>query len=172
MSPKKKPGYRPARGRDPLLISVDPGGVHVGVAAFDRQDKGWGCVWVAEMRPDQFEDWLATNLQAGLVLALVVEKFTLFADKALEQTGSEMETSQLIGAIRYIHRREAPGVPLVWQRPADKAPAFAILARKKYRFTADRMKVTGQHVRDAEVHGVKYIMDTLGEPILKNANTV
>ena len=62
----------------------------------------------------------------------------------------------------------SPAPEIKMQPPSFKAPAFAILAKKKYVWTADLMKVPGQHVKDAEVHGVKYIMDTLDQKMLRN----
>lgn len=159
-----------------MLLAVDPGDEHVGVAWFDRQEKGWGCVLVQEMTPEEFWAYLGPALRSGLFRYLVVESWALYRDMAVKLIGSEMETSQLIGAIKYMHwlaNAEAHlnpnwehDVELVLQAPKIKKAVFAILARKGYKFTADRLKVPAQHVRDAEVHGVRCIKQHLEEPML------
>lgn len=150
-----------------LLLAVDPGDEHVGVAWFDKQGDAWGCVYVEEMTPEQFRGYIGPALRSGFFRWFVLESFALYGDKALQQTGSEMETAQLIGVCKYVVEevnREShlnPSmdreVELVMQQPSIKKAVFAILARKKYQFTADRMKVPAQHVRDAEVHGIRFI---------------
>lgn len=161
------------------IIAVDPGDVHVGVAIFGREQEQWQCTEVFEMQPEEFEEWLTDVFQQARadIRALVVESFGLFPDKAAQQAGSQMPTAQLIGAIKYIRRRlnyERQGgiyVELVMQQPDIKKPAFAICRKSGYEFTADRLEVPGQHVRDAEVHGVKYIRDKLKEPVKKRATS-
>lgn len=143
-----------------LILAVDPGDEHVGVAWFDKQGNAWGCVYVEEMAPDEFRAYLGPALHSGLFRWFVVESFALYGDKALQQTGSQMETPQMIGMIKYAHWLAVQAgveVELVFQQPSVKRPVFAILARKKYQSTADRLNVPAQHVRDAEVHGVKFI---------------
>lgn len=143
-----------------LLLAVDPGDEHVGVAWFDKQGDAWGCVYVEEMTPEQFRRYIGPALRSGFFRWFVLESFALYGEKALQQTGSEMETSQLIGVCKYVVEevnRESQVVELVMQQPSIKKAVFAILARKKYQFTADRLNVPAQHVRDAEVHGVKFI---------------
>ncbi|ASZ74345.1 hypothetical protein SEA_KINGBOB_31 [Arthrobacter phage KingBob] len=161
-----------------MILAVDPGDEHVGVAWLDRQEKGWAVVFVTEMTPDEFLDYILPALQSGLFRYFVLESFSLYADKLKEQIGSEMLTSQMIGAAKFAVKiaNEASHfnpdmqyeVQLHMQQPAAKAPAFAILERKKYVFTAKRLKVPGQHVLDAEVHGIKFVMDTLGEKMIRN----
>lgn len=156
-----------------MILAVDPGDEHVGVAWFDKQEGSWGCVYVEEMTPDGFRSYIGPALDSGLFRYLVVESFSLYGDKALEQTGSQMETPQMIGMIKYAwwlaFNRIGIDLTLVFQQPSIKKAVFAILARKKYQFTADRLNVPGQHVRDAEVHGVKFVKDTLGEMMLKRS---
>ncbi|AOZ65133.1 hypothetical protein KDI99_gp33 [Arthrobacter phage Greenhouse] len=161
-----------------MILAVDPGDEHVGVAWLDREPKGWAVVFVTEMTPDEFLDYILPALQSGLFRYFVLESFSLYADKLKEQIGSEMLTSQMIGAAKFAVKIANESshynpnmqyeVQLIMQQPAVKAPAFAILARKKYTFTAKRLGVTGQHVRDAEVHGIKFVMDTLGEKMIRN----
>lgn len=95
------------------LIAVDPGDRHVGVAFFEAETADpwaaenaleWECVDAQEWKPQEFEDGLASALLAGDVQALVFERFRLYGDKAQEQTGSEFETSQLIGVMKFLVR--------------------------------------------------------------------
>jgi hypothetical protein len=155
-----------------LILAVDPGDEHVGVAWFDKQGDAWGCVYVEEMTPIEFQAYIGPALNSGMFRYFVLESFSLYGDKAMEQTGSEMLTSQMIGMAKYAYylaERTGVLIDLVMQQPSAKKPVFAILARKKYQFTADRLKVPGQHVRDAEVHGVKFIKDTKNWRMLKQS---
>lgn len=95
------------------LIAVDPGDRHVGVAFFTTEEpdpwtgegsRGWYCADVQEFEPDEFADALAETLLAGELDTLVVETFRLYGDRAIEQTGSQFETSQLIGVLKYLVR--------------------------------------------------------------------
>lgn len=162
-------------GEPELILAIDPGDVHVGVALFDRNEDGWFCCRVWEERPDEFERWFTNAVCTYAIRTVVLESFSLYGDKAMEQTGSSFLTCQLIGSIKYIIKRHnflfggEHYVERVDQQPAIKKPAFAILKKAKYEFTADLLKVPGQHVRDAEVHGVKYIRDTLGEKMHRKA---
>lgn len=157
---------------DLRLVSVDPGGEHVGVAVFGKSTRrgGWVCVWAGEMTPVEFEDWLAEHsIHSGLDI-LVVEEWRLFADKAAAQTGSAMETSQLIGAIRFIHRSTKdiavrwprPEVELHFQSPAIKTPTRSMLRNRKIESVAKRLRAGG-HALDAELHGYHHIVHTRGE---------
>lgn len=153
---------------DKMILAVDPGDEHVGVAWFDKQERGWGCVLVLEMTPDEFREYLGPALNSGLFRYFVVESFALQREKALQQIGSEFLTSQMIGMCKYVHWEASGSVELelVMQPPKIKKPVFAILARKGYKFTADRLKVPAQHVRDAEVHGIRFIKQVLEEKVV------
>ena len=89
-----------------VLTAVDPGDVYNGVAFFNPADNvlGWECVGAVELGPEEFVDALAESVFANEVPILVFERFRLYEDKALEQTGSEMLTSQTIGMIKMIVR--------------------------------------------------------------------
>lgn len=95
------------------LIAVDPGDVHVGVAFFETDEPDpwtgeggadWACVDTQEWEPMEFADALGETMFEGSLNTLVYERFRLYADKAPEQTGSEFETSQLIGILKYLVR--------------------------------------------------------------------
>ena len=157
---------------DLRLVAVDPGGEHVGVAVFGKSTRkgNWVSLWAGEMKPEEFEDWLSEHMVHSGIDVLVVESWRLQADKAMEQTGSEMETSQLIGSIKYIHRHmkntkvrwPAPEVELHMQSPSIKKPTQSMLKNRKIASIAKRLKAGG-HALDAELHGYYHIVHTRGE---------
>lgn len=55
----------------------------------------------------------------GHPACVVLEKFALRRDLAIQQAGSEMPTCEVIGVVKFLcHTRN---IPLVLQRPADQA---------------------------------------------------
>jgi hypothetical protein len=155
------------------LVAVDPGGVHVGVATFEFDDGAWECVDAEEMTPDGFSDWLANALLQGQVDILVFERFILEPGRAMSQVGSEMETSQLIGVIKWLWRHSKnsnrwPGggdVVLVGQTNQIKAPTRGVLRKRGIKSRSKQLGVTGGHSADAELHGYYHIIKTLGQNI-------
>lgn len=100
----------------PTLIAVDPGARWTGVAFFDRlsvggsgdpMELGWECTGVVEFdhENDEFIDSLAESIMANEVPILVYEKWRLYEDKAIEQTGRQFEEVQLIGQMKFVVRR-------------------------------------------------------------------
>lgn len=154
---------------DRALVSIDPGDVHCGVAVWYEYETGWACVWAGELSPEGLQDWLLGMIHMGRVRVLVVESFALYGDKALAQTGSKMETPQMIGLIKglvhFFARLHDIEVELVFQTPADKKPAFKIAQSKGYTLQAARQKVPLDHAKDAEIHGYRHIIKTLGQPV-------
>lgn len=190
---------------DTELIAIDPGDRWTGVAFFATDDDGkWYCQDAQEFDPQEFEDALADLLltpSATPSPIIVWEKWRLYADKAETQTGSEFETCQSIGAIKFIirsvnkhvelHRQaEADGKMLTCElqggmcadpklqlsevtscvQPADiKKPTRGILNKKKIKSVAGPIAKSlygnRDHVKDAELHGWRYILKTIeGEP--------
>jgi hypothetical protein len=90
-----------------VLTAVDPGDVYVGVAFFEPEDNEWGwrCVDVQEFSPDDFIDAYSESVFANEVPITVFERFRLYNDLAVKQTGSEMPTAQLIGQMKFVVRR-------------------------------------------------------------------
>lgn len=128
------------------FYSIDPGDVHVGVALF----KGQRCMWAREFTPEGILKYLADHLNGSE--ALVVERFQLYPHLAQKQSGSDMLTSQLIGALRLLACQK--GVPVVIQQAALKTPAeSAIIKRNVPRQSTGN----GDHAKDAETHGYAYI---------------
>lgn len=151
------------------LLAVDPGGEHVGTAVYrPNPDGSWSCVSVREFQPLPFEDWLTEQLYIGRVRHLVVERFALYPEMAPLLAGSEMETSQLIGVIKYIHRasanRREPLDPctIEFQPASIKTATRSVLKKRGIASVATRLGIPGDHVRDAELHGAYALMKTRG----------
>lgn len=89
------------------LTAVDPGDRWTGVAFFDPADNEWGweCTGAVELGQDEFIDSLAESIMDNEVPILVFERWRLYADHSEEKKGSEFETSQLIGAMKFVVRR-------------------------------------------------------------------
>lgn len=145
-----------ARKATAEILAVDPGGVHVGVAMF-REDPdseyGWECWWVKEFDPETFVTWLETSLPRFDVVA--VELFRLYEDTAKSLIGSEMETSQLIGVIKYLVNPSLAALsmqPAAWQQPT-----LGILRAKNLRSKA-KAERAGGHCLSAELHGWAYLI--------------
>lgn len=147
-----------------LAVFVDPGDVHVGVSTWEHQEKGWTSVFAQEMAVIEFQDWLADGLRLGQFGLIVFETFQLYGDKAKEQVGSQFETSQLIGVIRYLVRTapkfwpETSGEVLIHQQGASiKKATKAILKSKGVVSIAKSMKMDPDgHALDAEMHGYQF----------------
>lgn len=153
------------------MWAVDPGDVHVGLAIFERGDTGlWRCVDACELTPDEFLLLLAQQMVQGTIDILVYERFILEPDQAAKLAGTEMETSQMIGAIKWIHgqcarRHNAPDVELVGQPNKIKKPMRGVLNHRKIRSITRRLGVTGDHAKDAELHGYYHIIKTLEQKV-------
>lgn len=95
-----------------LMIAVDPGDVHCGVAFFEQvkttgaKAKQWECVWTQEYYPDEWLDVLMRILVENRLRRLVYERWRLYADKASVQTGSEFVSTQVIGVMRWAVRKQ------------------------------------------------------------------
>ena len=135
-------------------MSVDPGGVHVGVAVWEWADSGWVCAIAIERSPLEFERELVDALDRDMVGTIVVEDFRLDGGLASKLAGSRMETSKLIGVIEYLGRWAS--VPVVLQDRQIKTPTRSILRARKMKSRA-RLSKAGDHAFDAELHGHYYL---------------
>lgn len=95
-----------------ILLAVDPGEVHVGLAYFqfgldDDGDETADCTRTCEVGHTEGIDWIAAGLLNNHFDVLVVEQFNLYPDKAMAQTGSTMPTCEMIGCIKWAHRLDA-----------------------------------------------------------------
>jgi len=155
------------------MLAVDPGGVHVGLALFRRDPAGvWRCTWAGEATPDEFADALAQTVATGSLDVLVYERFIVEPARASALAGSELETSQLIGVIRWLVRHSgepdrwpAGRIELVGQTNKIKRATRAVLKNRHVKSTAKLLGVRGDHATDAELHGYHHIIKTLGEGI-------
>jgi len=146
-----------------MMVTVDPGDRHVGVAYWTFEDGAWGCEHAQEMEPEQFTDYLRTHLVTGAIGTVVYESWQLYGDKAAEQVGSEMLTSQLIGVIKYLVRQTQVNWPMnapqiFSQQAAIKTPTRAILKKRQVVSVAKRLKQDPDgHAFDAELHGYHFL---------------
>lgn len=84
---------------DNYYLSIDPGETS-GWATFDEEGtfKAWGQI----KGTPELEDWLA-ELEPPKVV--IIEEFRLYKSKALQQSGSKLETVQVIGSVKNQARR-------------------------------------------------------------------
>lgn len=143
--PKITHGEKPKN--EMRFASFDPGDVHVGVALFEKGK----CVYSKEHTPASSLEWLTQRLEEGLDY-VVIERFQLYPDKAAAQHGSDMLTSQLIGAMRLLACQH--NTPHVQQQAALKKPAENLINRRKIK----RLSLKeGNHAKDAETHGYAFL---------------
>lgn len=165
------PGCTSKRAGGPArVLGIDPGGVHIGLAEFvesPKTDQGWACERAWE------ETWWggleAVEEMLPRLDVVAMEIFRLYPDKANEQTGSEMETSQFIGAVKLLvqqHNRTldlmgASGlaVELVMQPASIQEPMKSVLRSRKIKSTAKGSKAGG-HALSAELHGWYFLTQT------------
>lgn len=162
----------PEAARPARVISFDPGEVHAGCAVFvddydanviDASPQGWHCESAVERSPQGALDWLWMELGAQAVDVVVYETFQLYPQHAQLLTGSEMETSQMIGAIKWqVHHwngvYKGGHQVEIRQQPADaKKPITGSLRLMHVKSTAKR-DGTGPHALDAELHGWGYLI--------------
>jgi hypothetical protein len=150
------------------ILAIDPGGEHVGWAVFARFGLGWRCVEAVEVTPEQAFDRYVIGTFEREWDVCIVETWRLFPEMALTLIGSDMPTSQLIGAFTHVHRHalrkaadeRSVGPALVWQDPTIKETTFNLLKKRGVPSRAVRDK-HGGHAKDAECHGWHFIMKTL-----------
>lgn len=128
------------------FYAVDPGDVHVGLAYF----RDGSCVWAREFDPTGALRFLREHLPGSD--ALVVERYQLYPHLAQLQQGSDMRTSQMIGALKYLAWRVQ--VPVYIQQAALKKTAESLINHRKIQ----RQSLgAGNHAKDAETHGYAYL---------------
>lgn len=149
-----------------MIIGVDPGDIHCGIATArisydDATHEGRiEVVRSLERGPDECVDLVAAWCLEGWVDAVAIERFTLYGDKAQQQTGSEMLTAQTIGALRYVIRlcnreRRDQGLPeiAVHLQGADIKKATRAHAKAR---SIDLIPAPADHERDAQLHAIHY----------------
>lgn len=129
-------------------LSIDPGGVHVGVATWTNNRGHWECVEADEWQPEPFEDELRDWVSA--LTSVSVETFRLRGGKgALVQQGSTFPEVELIGVIRALCRWH--GIPLIPIEPSMRAASLQRASALGYRWRAHGH---GGHAKDAEAVGI------------------
>lgn len=145
------------------IVSIDPGGVHCGMALFEEQDGEWTCVRAWEETPDGCTDQIVDWLTDG-VTHIVVEEFRLYPWVAEQQSFKTFPEVEVIGVIKWLVRacaEEGLDCQIVMQGAAIKEPATKILKSKKVPSRSKR-DGAGGHAKDAELHGWYYILKELG----------
>jgi hypothetical protein len=127
-----------------MILAVDPGDKHVGVATWRN-----GVVSADEV---DAEFWLKQFISIINTLELVIiESFVLYPGKASAQSWSQMKTSEMIGAMKWIAFQAA--VPVVMQGANIKKPTRA-------QCKARRIDVSNSsnHAQDAILHLHYYLL--------------
>ena len=145
-----------------MILAVDPGGAHVGVAWFEKDRGDWACVDATEYDPSSFAHILLRGLLAQPLLdrpqTLVYEEFRIYPETALSLIGSHVETVECIGVLK--HYAELMGTPehlaLVAQPASYQRVALGMLRSRKMTSTAKKLKA-GPHALSAELHGWAYL---------------
>ncbi len=134
-------------------IAVDPGDVHTGWAMI-QQGESAATVW--EGRGDRTAedlDGILTRLKRlGRKVTVILEAFVLYADKAKDQVGSPMLTSQNIGAAKEVCRKHDIG----W---VEQGAGIKKVIRAQLRGRGvKRAKTKSVHAKDAELHLYNYLV--------------
>lgn len=140
-------------------LAVDPGEVHCGMAHWYQRNANptlplWRCEWAKEVGQDECVDSIADVVREPADLwdydVILLEGFWLKPGiDALRQAGSQLETVQVIGAIRHLCRRS--GMPLVLVANGQDGIRRK-LKSKGYKFSAHGH---GDHAHDAEAIGYR-----------------
>lgn len=160
------PRWYPEPSELTMVVGIDPGDVHCGIAvARVTYDDATHVAQVEMTRaeehlPDDCADLLASWLLEGWVGAVAVERFSLYGSTAKSQIGSQMETAQLIGILRYVTRlanrgRRDAGQPEVAFALQGADIKKGIRAQAKAR-AIDLIPASADHARDAQLHAVYY----------------
>lgn len=130
------------------VVAIDPGDVHCGMALGIVSTSGqFQCVRAWEATPDECADEVAGWLLAGELQAVVVERFSLYADKAATQTGSTMPTAELVGVLKYLVRVAGGALLAVQGADIKKSMRAQLKARGVALLPAE-----ADHARDAQLH--------------------
>lgn len=139
-----------------MFISIDPG-KNNGVASFSDEGQD---IKKKVMQEEEFLHFLQMLLvikgDGKNHITFILEDFKLRQDKAIDQTGSDMPSSRMIGAVQFADRILGDQSDIVYQRPgilnsALKWAGYSDLANKG----------RGYHVPDdiaAYSHGVYYLI--------------
>lgn len=134
-------------------FSVDPGDVNVGLSMWT----GPVCFKSYHTSPNALVDLLVHEVVHNGLKLVVYEAFNLRGELALQQTGSEFLTPQLIGAIRHVCRRA--GVPTASYRPSDHKGIYRNKDHKPPNRPHQEWRSFGQggHAKDSECVGEYHV---------------
>src|SRR5258708_1845457 len=112
-----------------LILSIDPGEVHVGVALLRLTGGGLKitCDWAYEIKPPELIQMLEKEERTHIGQVLC-EEFRLYPWKMAQQGFSQIKTVELIGVIRYLCEKR--GFKLTEQPASIKEPTERILKAK------------------------------------------
>lgn len=147
------------------LLAVDPGEVHCGMALFEDTGGDYHLVSSWEEGPDECAYSVYRFMTEEDLTHLVVEKFQLYPWKSEAQSFSQLKTVEVIGVLRYLHKRAvATGAEVVWEeQPASIKKPTALICKAK---GIKPFLKSNQHMKDAQVHGWRYILKNLeGEDV-------
>lgn len=155
------------------LVSIDPGDIHVGVAVWDygtvaqdeegRDADAWVCQNAFETRPVPFLRALQVACASGIIRTVVFERFVLEPTRAMALVGTDLETSQMIGAIKFAVNGRAA---MFGQTNKIKTPIRSVLKAHKIKSTA-KINKAGGHALDAELHGAHHIIRILNQEVAR-----
>lgn len=136
------------RAAQQAVVAIDPGDVHCGMALGIVSTSGqFVCTRAWEATPGECADEVAGWLLAGELQAVVVERFSLYADKAATQVGSSFPTAELIGVLKYLVR-VAGSASIAIQGADIKKSMRAQLAARGIKL----LPAEADHARDAQLH--------------------
>jgi len=153
------------------VFAIDPSGNYgyregfgiTGWAMFSNgklTDVGKVCSEEFKYQENYWQD-VAEEMLTVLPKIVVCESFRLFAHKAMQQSGSSMDTPQLIGYLRMCLWDR--GIPIVFQDPvnklrfSDEVMVQMGIIEKKGRSHYFKGNILTIHERDAIRHGLYYI---------------
>lgn len=134
-----------------MILAIDPGAIHVGVAEFIDHGNYAEEVKAYETTPDGLYRILADDDIA--IETVVCEEFRLYPWAMKEQGFSPIQTVEVIGVIKHLCLDRK--IKLVMQSATIKRPTEGIL-RSLMKGTRLLSHGQGPHARDAEVHGWYY----------------
>lgn len=151
-----------------VVLAVDPSGNWLegrGTTGFvvleDGEVADFGALDAKKYR-SQMDYWHAhvELLEQYRPTVLAMEDYRLYQHKSLEQSGSTMETPQLIGILKYEAWKR---MLKIWTNPASNKQRFndeilvrmGILEKKGRRFYLQG-RLVNEHTRDALRHGLYY----------------
>jgi hypothetical protein len=125
------------------LVAIDPGTKHTGFSFFDKTDLKLS--GVINSTNDNLKHFMS-DIQAFAPKEIIIEKFTLFPHKALEQSWDTLRVVEVIGILKFWAWKH--GYLVVIQQPSTKQ-AFPDARLKR-----DGYYVNNIHARDSIRHGL------------------